>query len=210
MWRLWVTCNRYDLTAPYKRNHASNSEENSHFYWPHVSFHSLADSFCSLSLVYGWKKLACITTLISQRTFLHYLLIPVQGWCRNVISLLHFCIFATIFSGVVIYTYCPVRASDLRTTPTLVYWNLLCKYKHITDTIASAMGQSELSYKASMALIVVSGGNTEGFLRNIRGGRGYFKITMNTTKTNTSWKGGVAHEQIHVERRSHKRPILQG
>ena len=32
-----------------------------------------------------------------------------------------FTFLATIFSGVVIYTYCRVQASDLRPTPTLLY-----------------------------------------------------------------------------------------
>ena len=44
------------------------------------------------------------------------------------------------------------------------------------------MGQSNLRYKASMALIVICRGNTAGFLRNIQRGRGYFRRTPKTTK----------------------------
>ena len=63
----------------------------------------------------------------------------------------------------------------------------------MADTIAAVVGRSNLSYTASRAIIVVSGGNTEGFLRNIRGGRGYFRRTPKTTKKIPVGKGGGWH-----------------
>ena len=71
-----------------------------------------------------------------------------------------------------------------------VYWKFLYKYKQKAETIIITMGQSNLIYKASMTLISASGGNTAGFLRNMRGERGYFRRMTKMKNQNTGWKRG--------------------
>ena len=53
-----------------------------------------------------------------------------------------------------------------------------------------------------MAPIATSGVNTSGFFWNMRVRRGYFRRMTKTTGENISWKIGVAHEKIHVDRRA--------
>ena len=61
------------------------------------------------------------------------------------------------------------------------------------EMIATAMGQSNPSYKASMELIAASGGNTAGFLPEHAGRKGVFQENAEDDEENTSCKGGETH-----------------
>ena len=71
-----------------------------------------------------------------------------------------------------------------------MYWNILRKEKQTTETIINAMGRSNLSYKASMALIAASGGNTARFWTEHEGKKGVFQENAKDDKKYQYEKGG--------------------